>query len=733
MSTATTSIIKTIGVALTGLLIASGIAVAAPVGEAQAAATIKVPDQKLLMCMNTALKQQYKYPSSRKLTAPLTTVDATRVHTLSCGSKGITNLQGIQHFKKLQSLTLTGNKVSDITPLKGLPLQNLWMTNTKVSNLTTVGTLKSLKDLSFNNSGVTSIAALKNNKNLVKVSGYNNKITDLTPIAGLTKLTSIEFSNNQISSVYPLRGLTNLTSISLKNNKISNISHLKSLKKTTWVLLDGQNIGSSMTSRVGSTVTIHKIVGPDGKVIAPNAYAKNYNTSTSKYKITSDMLHMKSLGWDKTVTVGKYSKTRFTGTSYPKFTVLKAAQPSISPKVTGAAAAYGKVSVTHAKSSGKVTYAWLLNGSKLYANTASSLTVDPSWVGKDLSVSVIQTRTGYETKTETVKLGKVKALTLTGSHNISMTQNSVNVTAPTAEMPLQITFNYTGPKDKEATKYELLLNNAVVHSLNVSSIPPSYTVHQSFTAADVGKTVAVRITTTKHGYTPVITTKAFGKVAAMPLAPEYKPTISLSSNYGEQNTARPGYTVTTYKNSTTPAVPGQWTKTVWYVDNVNVHQSSQYVVKRADVGKTLTAEVTTTAPNHKPRIERTSRVVLPIQQELVAKDAKWPLSAAVNSTVQVGQTITFNTTRTMEMCETTYVESQKNCTSTNIPVTATIKGWVRNTDGNNWGGTYISGAKSVSYTITEADRGKSVSVMVDYTVDGKPGDSARYGVIHVAE
>jgi len=119
---------------------------------------------------------------------PITQRDAFVVQELivtndkSEGSQ-FANIDPLQYFVNLRSLSFNMNLISDLTPLAGL---------TKLTSL----------NVSF------------------------NQVADLSPLAGLTKLERLELKNNQIADVSPLASLTNLRTLKLADNPIENFGPL---------------------------------------------------------------------------------------------------------------------------------------------------------------------------------------------------------------------------------------------------------------------------------------------------------------------------------------------------------------------------------------------------------------------------------------------------------------------------------------------------------------------------
>ena len=85
-------------------------------------------------------------------------------------------------------------------------------------------------DLSGNE--ISDLSPLKGLKNLEWLILYNNKITDISPLKGLTKVWSLYLSDNEISDISPLKELTNLKWLDLcYNKKITDLSPLAELTK----------------------------------------------------------------------------------------------------------------------------------------------------------------------------------------------------------------------------------------------------------------------------------------------------------------------------------------------------------------------------------------------------------------------------------------------------------------------------------------------------------------------
>ena len=126
--------------------------------------------------------------------------------TLTATSKNIANLTGLESAKNLTTLNLSTNQIIDISPLKNLPLQYLYLGSNLVGSgdwQSTIATLTDLRTLTLHYNGITSIPSFGEQTNLQYLYLYNNNITDLCPLKDhLTKLRSLRVQNNPATTAY---------------------------------------------------------------------------------------------------------------------------------------------------------------------------------------------------------------------------------------------------------------------------------------------------------------------------------------------------------------------------------------------------------------------------------------------------------------------------------------------------------------------------------------------------
>ncbi|MEL6999893.1 MAG: leucine-rich repeat domain-containing protein, partial [Pseudomonadota bacterium] len=127
----------------------------------------------------------------------------------------------LQGLSGLQELYLDNTQVSDLSPLQGLSgLQMLRLTNTQVSDLYPLQGLSGLQGLSLNNTQVSDLAAIQGLRALQKLNLDNTQVSDLSPLAGLSGLQELDLINTQVSDLSPLQRLNELQRLYLRGTPL---------------------------------------------------------------------------------------------------------------------------------------------------------------------------------------------------------------------------------------------------------------------------------------------------------------------------------------------------------------------------------------------------------------------------------------------------------------------------------------------------------------------------------
>ena len=104
--------------------------------------------------------------------------------------------------------------------------------------------LATLTELNLSGNSISNISPLSGLSTLTELNLSNNSISNISPLSGLTALTELNLSDNSISNIWPLSGLTALTELNLSNNSISNVSALERLTALKTLYLEGNPISN---------------------------------------------------------------------------------------------------------------------------------------------------------------------------------------------------------------------------------------------------------------------------------------------------------------------------------------------------------------------------------------------------------------------------------------------------------------------------------------------------------
>ena len=137
----------------------------------------------------------------------------------------IDTLEDLMMMPNLKRLDLVMQNLSDITPLAGLPLEELNIACNAVSDISPLGGCIGITSLNITGNPVADIAPLESLVYLRIFDASETHISDLTPLAGLYKLEYLYINDADISDVDPLAGLA-LTTCHLCGNDITDISAL---------------------------------------------------------------------------------------------------------------------------------------------------------------------------------------------------------------------------------------------------------------------------------------------------------------------------------------------------------------------------------------------------------------------------------------------------------------------------------------------------------------------------
>ena len=185
---------------------------------------VDIPDPGL----RTAVRSALNLPDD----VPLTQASMRLLNELEAADRQIERLTGLEYATNLTRLSLVFNNISDLTPLAGLRLKELWLWDNLVTDLSPLFNMTTLTHLDLGFNRISDISRLKNLTRLTWLELSGNQISDITPLSNLTQLTLLEAFSNQITNVTPLANLTRLEHLKIQGNGIIDHSPLDGLALT---------------------------------------------------------------------------------------------------------------------------------------------------------------------------------------------------------------------------------------------------------------------------------------------------------------------------------------------------------------------------------------------------------------------------------------------------------------------------------------------------------------------
>lgn len=219
----------------------------------------------------------------------LSSIEQAEIWSLHLNNNNITDISSLALVKGLKEVYLANNQIEDLSDLASNELYTLDVSGNQLKTLTTLGSVRELRQLWVgnnplttlagltdairltsiyaNNCGLTSIDSLTNCTILEEVNLNDNELVDISVLlksadalerlsfdnnrvkqlpyfqgAEMPKLKYLSFDNNSVESLDAIADLSTLEGLSANNNKISNIYALYSCKQLKYIYLSGNLI-----------------------------------------------------------------------------------------------------------------------------------------------------------------------------------------------------------------------------------------------------------------------------------------------------------------------------------------------------------------------------------------------------------------------------------------------------------------------------------------------------------
>ena len=286
---------------------------------------------------------------------------------LGLNNKNITNLEGLQFLVNATYLVISGNAITDVSPLRDLPkLTRLEISNTGIANaeLTKLVAIPKLTRLAISrNPNVTDISALAARTDWTELNLGGLKIDSVAHLAGMTKLQYLyidALNATKKIDLTPIASLPELLALNVGHQAVGltddDVRVLKDAPKLAALNISGNDIRdlqkvfadgftglqagrSTFTDQKHAVVSLaagqqtfdNPLKRPDGTIV-PIVETSTVKNNGDKIVITG--LNNKGslrVSWNTTFTTGALVDTRFTGFMTVEYDLSDAIAPTFSP------------------------------------------------------------------------------------------------------------------------------------------------------------------------------------------------------------------------------------------------------------------------------------------------------------------------------------------------------------------------------------------------------------------
>ncbi|HAA0649776.1 internalin [Listeria monocytogenes] len=195
--------------------------------------------------------------------------------------QSVSNISPLEGLSNLETVYISENNINDLSPLSKSPkIKVLDASNNNINDISTLSSLPNLNAVRLNNNSISDISVLRDfpANQFVFIYLADNKIKDISPLEGKS-FQQLTLNNNEISDISPLSKMTlysedSLTDnfyIDISNNHISDISSLKNadLGKLDYFFAEDQSIINQPKAFSTNFTLENKVKNINGTPVTP--------------------------------------------------------------------------------------------------------------------------------------------------------------------------------------------------------------------------------------------------------------------------------------------------------------------------------------------------------------------------------------------------------------------------------------------------------------------------------
>ena len=185
-------------------------------------------------------------------------------------------------------LHLSGNQISDISPLSGLTeLEFLSLGDNQITDITPLKDSVDLEALFIGNNQISDISVLSGLTKIDRLYIHGNPITDISALSGLTKMNTLVIGEHEsyksIKDLVPLSGMTDLRSLRITGTGVTDLSPIYSAKKMSYLILVNVPVSEEQAENFRKDF-------PDCEFIHRNLITTNLHSKKITDKILAEMV-----------------------------------------------------------------------------------------------------------------------------------------------------------------------------------------------------------------------------------------------------------------------------------------------------------------------------------------------------------------------------------------------------------------------------------------------------------
>lgn len=155
--------------------------------------------------------------------------------TIPSDAASYADLKYLPNLKELTVVNGISEELGAISGLSSLEKLNITGTGITQSDLTTIGALPMLKELTLSDCGITSIAPLSDATGITKLDLSNNTIRNIDAVKQMSGLTELNLDHNVVTDLSAIADLKALTKLSVSYNTLTTLEAVTGNTALTWL------------------------------------------------------------------------------------------------------------------------------------------------------------------------------------------------------------------------------------------------------------------------------------------------------------------------------------------------------------------------------------------------------------------------------------------------------------------------------------------------------------------